>query len=672
MDRETVEPALAISLENMEQPISGKSVEQWWKRSLGHAKGCSEENGNDLANVGRDQVTDELLGVVVDRASFLDGDFNGGKVAVSKNHIGCQLRYVGSRTHSNTDISLLQSRGIVDTVTGHGNNLVEGLKEIDQSGLVARLNTGEQRCTLSCLELLARRQLIKLATSIALSGKIFMLTKDANLSADTLSSVAVVSGDNDNTNTSILTLLNSAGHLLAGRVKHANQTKEGHVLFKLGILFGRSSGVKKRVLGHVVNACEGNNSKTVVAISYNLAQETVCNVLSKRNLLAVGAEEGLCAAINNGLGGTLDQELLIIGVSNQDRHALTITREFVRSEAGELLLVSSAGIMNTVFGAGFGGSAGSNLLDQNSKGALGGFANAGEGSRLRIVGKLGVVTDGGNLGHLTNSSRSVVKVLDNDTARLDGSSGGKGSPLDIKLVEIATILVEMHNLAHAHLVGGQGTGLVRANHTAASQGFDRRKASDDGILSSHLPRSKSQAGGDNNGKTLGDSGNTKRDSNLEVVDSALGPAAMAGIVEVGDVDKPDQNANDSNDLGQAVTEIVKLLLQGGGLRDLSSDALMDISNSSAGASKNDDSSGATSNNSCSREQHVGLILQDCLIIVDNLRSALSDTLTLSGKNCLVDREAVAFDRDDSAVGRNTIANGDSNDVARNQLLGLDS
>lgn len=32
MVSETVEPALAMSLENISQPISGKSAEQWWKR----------------------------------------------------------------------------------------------------------------------------------------------------------------------------------------------------------------------------------------------------------------------------------------------------------------------------------------------------------------------------------------------------------------------------------------------------------------------------------------------------------------------------------------------------------------------------------------------------------------------------------------------------------------
>lgn len=32
IDNDTVEADLAMSLENMTQPISGNSVEQWWKR----------------------------------------------------------------------------------------------------------------------------------------------------------------------------------------------------------------------------------------------------------------------------------------------------------------------------------------------------------------------------------------------------------------------------------------------------------------------------------------------------------------------------------------------------------------------------------------------------------------------------------------------------------------
>ncbi|KAI6760189.1 hypothetical protein HG531_013390 [Fusarium graminearum] len=645
IDNETVEADLAMSLENIAQPISGYSAEQWWKRvswrkviwgpsvlymnhqaypatvarptrverqsggrkTIGdkvypkklnrnqgfrHAKSSREEDGNNLANVGGDEITDELLSVVVDGASLLNSDLDSGKVAVGEDHVGGQLGDIGSRTHGNTDISLLQSRSVVDTITSHGNNFAKRLKEIDQSGLVAGLNTGEQRGTLGCFELLVGRQLIKFAASVALSSKILVLAKDTNLSADALSSVAVVASDNNNTDTSVLALLNSMRDLLTRRVKHANKSEESHLLFKLGVVLGGISGLEKRVLGHVVNAGEGDNSETVVA----------------GDLLAIGANKGLCAAINDRLGSTLDQELLVASTANQDGHALAITGEFVCGETGKFLLVGSAGIMNTIFGAGIGGSARSNLLDENSKSALGGFTDAGKGGRLGIVGKLSVVADGGDLGHLPNCVGRDMKVPNDDTAGLDRSTRSESSALNIKLAKLATVFVQVHNLVHTHLVGGQGTSLVRANDTAASKSLDRGEASDHSVLRGHLSRSKSQTGGNNNSQTLGDSSDTKRDGNLQVVDGTLGPVTVTRVVEVGDINEPDQDADDSNDLGQFVTEIVKLLLQGGRLRDLSSDALVNISDGGVGTSEDDDGSSATSNHCCSREQHVGLVL----------------------------------------------------------------
>lgn len=63
------------------------------------------------------EVANELLRVVVDQATLLNSLLDGGEVGVSKNHVRSQLRDVSSATHSNTNIGLLQCRGIVDTVT---------------------------------------------------------------------------------------------------------------------------------------------------------------------------------------------------------------------------------------------------------------------------------------------------------------------------------------------------------------------------------------------------------------------------------------------------------------------------------------------------------------------------------------------------------------------------
>lgn len=75
--------------------------------------------------------------------------------------------------------------------------------------------------------------------------------------------------------------------------------------------------------------------------------------------------------------------------------------------------------------------------------------------------------------------------------------------------------------AHRHLVGGQGSSLIRTNDGGASQSFHRRQRADDSVLLGHSPRAQSETGGDDGGQTLGNSGYGQSDGNLEVVHGTL-------------------------------------------------------------------------------------------------------------------------------------------------------
>ena len=63
---------------------------------------------------------------------------------------------------------------------------------------------------------------------------------------------------------------------------------------------------------------------------------------------------------------------------------------------------------------------------------------------------------------------------------------------------------------------------------------------------------------------------------------------MCGVPEVTDVDKPYEDTNDGDDLGEHLTEIVELTLQRRFLANLRRDGLVDITNSSLLASERDD------------------------------------------------------------------------------------
>lgn len=116
--------------------------------------------------------------------------------------------------------------------------------------------------------------------------------------------------------------------------------------------------------------------------------------------------------------------------------------------------------------------------------------------------------------------------------------------------------------ANGHLVGGQGAGLVRADDGGAAEGLHRGQRAYDGVLLGHATGTQSQAGGDDGGQAFGDGGHSQCDSDLEVVHGPADPrAAVNGIVEVSDVDEPHSDADERDDLGELLAELVQFLLQ---------------------------------------------------------------------------------------------------------------
>lgn len=78
--------------------------------NVSEAVGTSERAKNapdDFANVGRDEVANELLGVLIDRATLLNGGLDRSKVVVGKDHVGSEL---GDCTRSQSSSQRLEER----------------------------------------------------------------------------------------------------------------------------------------------------------------------------------------------------------------------------------------------------------------------------------------------------------------------------------------------------------------------------------------------------------------------------------------------------------------------------------------------------------------------------------------------------------------------------------
>ena len=158
----------------------------------------------------------------------------------------------------------------------------------------------------------------------ALALEVLVLAEDANLSADGLGGVLIVSGDDHDADTCLSALLDALGHLWTRWIKHTNQTKKRHALFKLLVLLS-GLGFAREVGVDVVDARERHDTQSPVAVLGHFILEERSKFTGKLLALAVAADETVSAARENGFGSTFDEKSLGIAIANQNRHALSIT-----------------------------------------------------------------------------------------------------------------------------------------------------------------------------------------------------------------------------------------------------------------------------------------------------------------------------------------------------------
>ncbi|RUS26263.1 hypothetical protein BC938DRAFT_471005 [Jimgerdemannia flammicorona] len=92
--------------------------ELYGDEGFGHAEDDGKEDGDNFANVGADQIADELLGVVVDGSALLYCLLDRRKVVVGQDHVCSELSNIRAGAHGDTNISHAERRGVVDTVAG--------------------------------------------------------------------------------------------------------------------------------------------------------------------------------------------------------------------------------------------------------------------------------------------------------------------------------------------------------------------------------------------------------------------------------------------------------------------------------------------------------------------------------------------------------------------------
>src|SRR5690606_33533327 len=102
------------------------------------------EDDHDFGRVAGEQEENEFADVAVNYAALLHRRDDAGVVVVGQHHVGGFFGDVGAGdAHGYADVGLLERRGVVDAVAGHGDNVAVGAQGADDAHLVFRGNPGE-------------------------------------------------------------------------------------------------------------------------------------------------------------------------------------------------------------------------------------------------------------------------------------------------------------------------------------------------------------------------------------------------------------------------------------------------------------------------------------------------------------------------------------------------
>mmetsp|Transcript_48361 Transcript_48361/g.114674 ORF Transcript_48361/g.114674 Transcript_48361/m.114674 type:complete len:609 (-) Transcript_48361:764-2590(-) len=606
-----------------------------------------------------------------------------------EHNVGGRAGRVGGAGHRNADVSALERRRVVDAVACHRGHLpgaagfLGELEALDDLLLVEGLGAGEERRTLHALHLLPLRHRTELPPRVALALHLLVVLEHADLAADALGGLLVVARDDDDADAGAPARLDRRPHLDARRVQDAHQADEGHVALELH----EALGVGQAGVGGVHAGGDGvREAPQRVGARPEVALDFVDDVgahgLGHGHGEALG-EHHARAARHDALRGPLHQQLtlplaLAALAPDDDAHALAVAAEL---EGGEERVAGGVGVVG-------GGARAATALARPLRPDL---LHSNLERRLRALphtlphARLGArdareVAEGHDLGELAEDR--VLEGLDLAPVEEDVAAGLVRDALHVQLQLGLDSVGEGVDLLDAHLVRRQRPRLVRADHRAAPQRLHRRQVPDEGVALGHAAGAEGEAGGDDCREALRDGGDRQRDRLLEVEDAPeeeappppvrprlhlLRDHLLALAVEGEDVDEPAEDADDGDDVGKLLPEVVQLLLERRRRVLRLREALGDLADLGADAGLDDDAAALAVHHVRPREQAVALLLQLRVHLLHHHVEVLVDGGAFASQRRLLNLERRRLHLHHPHVRRHLVSDVDLDNVARHDL-----
>uniref|UniRef100_H2ZLB3 Uncharacterized protein n=1 Tax=Ciona savignyi TaxID=51511 RepID=H2ZLB3_CIOSA len=168
----------------------------------------------------------ELLHIVIDGSAFFYCCYDGCEVIIGQNHIGCAFSDGGTTSHGDSNLSFFQSWSIVYAITGHGGNITIGLKIFNNFALVSWFHSCEKSSSETCFGLFSYTEVVELSSSVSHSCSVLSFAENADTSADGFSCSFVISSNNNDTDSSLSTILYSLEYFQSWWVEHTNDSNK--------------------------------------------------------------------------------------------------------------------------------------------------------------------------------------------------------------------------------------------------------------------------------------------------------------------------------------------------------------------------------------------------------------------------------------------------------------
>ncbi|GJC93041.1 hypothetical protein ColKHC_01867 [Colletotrichum higginsianum] len=331
--------------------LKGRDGEDGEVGAVAESETAAKED--DLANVGAEQMENELLDVVEHATTLADGGDDGVELVIGQDDLGSGLCDVGSGTHGDTNVSAGQRGGVVDTITGHCHKGVAATKCINHASLrIGGASGNDQRELRHGVNLLVRHfveigSLLDNGFGESVRQDTEVLGDNADLLGDGLGSLGVVASKHVHLDAGRGTFGDGWLGLAAGRVVDSGQAEKSKALFNLsseGILL--LLGNVGLLSGESAVPVAVTDSKHTLALRrqvVHLVENLLLELLGKLDLVI--AETNVAAQVQDSLDGALGEDEAVsrapdvgrlagLGKVVDDGHALDGT---VKRELGQLL-----------------------------------------------------------------------------------------------------------------------------------------------------------------------------------------------------------------------------------------------------------------------------------------------------------------------------------------------